>query len=190
MAIAWRLRSSASCTSPGKIDHRGVARRRQRRRLGAGIVADERDHAAVLGRAGEHTVADRVTRPIEPGRLGVPHADHTVVRAIGQRARQLAAHHRGGRQLLVGAGLAHDRELLHGTRRALDLVTERTDRRALVARHERSRVQATAAVEANLVEWEAGDRLEAGEEDSAVLEAVSIGQLVFGELGLLDHVGH
>ncbi len=73
---------------------------------------------------------------------------------------------------------------------ALDLVAERPDRRALVAGHERGGVEAVAAVDADLVERQSGDRLEAGEEDPAVLASVSIGQLVSRELGLLDHVGH
>ena len=173
-----------------EVDHRGVARRREGRRLGTRVVADERDDATVLGRAGEHAVPDGIAGPIESGRLGVPHADDAVVGAVGERARQLAAHHRGGRQLFVGAGLAHDRQVGDGTGGALDLVAEGTDGRSLVAGHERGRVEAAAAVAADLVEWQPGDRLQTGQEHPAVLESVSIGQLVSGELGLLDHVGH
>ena len=90
----------------------------------------------------------------------------------------------------LAPGLAHDRQVGDGAGGALDLVAEGADRRALVARHERGGVQTAAAVAADLVEWQPGDRLEAGQEDPAVLESVSIGQLVSGELGLLDHVGH
>ncbi len=195
-ATAWRLRSSASCTSPGKKI--GMCRSTIVASLDDGSVDDlaagssptSGDDATVLGRAGEHAVADGVAGPIESGRLAVPHADDAVVGAVGERARQLAAHHRGGRQLFVGAGLAHDRQVGDGTGGALDLVAEGTDGRSLVAGHERGRVEAAAAVAADLVEWQPGDRLQTGQEHPAVLESVSIGQLVSGELGLLDHVGH
>ena len=78
---------------------------------------------------------------------------------------------------------AHDRQVGDGAGRALDLVAKHPDRRTLVAGHERGGVETGATVDADLVEWQPGDRLEAGQEDPAVLESVSIGQLVSGELG-------
>ena len=49
------------------------------------------------------------------------------------------------------------------------------DRRALVAGDERRGVQAVAAVDAQLVDGQAGERLHAGEEDPAVLEPEAVG---------------
>ena len=90
-----------------QVDHRGVARARQRRRLGGRVVADDGDHAAVAGRAGEHAVADGVVGAVEAGRLAVPHPEHAVELALGPVVGELAAHHGGGGELLVDAG-AHD----------------------------------------------------------------------------------
>ena len=100
-----------------QVDERGVARARQRRRLGGRVVADDRHHAAVAGRAGEHAVADGVAGPVETGRLAVPDADDAVVALVVERVDELAAHHRGGGELLVEAGADDDRQVGHGGRR-------------------------------------------------------------------------
>ena len=105
-----------------QVDHRGVARRRQRRRLGARVVADDGDHAAVRRGAGEHGVADRVAGAVDARALAVPDAEHAVVLAVVERDGELAAHHRGRRELLVDAGLVDDRQVGHGARAPVDLL--------------------------------------------------------------------
>ena len=128
-----------------------------------------------LRRPGEHGVADRVAGAVEPRRLAVPDADDAVVALVAERVDELAAHHRGGGELLVEAGTDDDRQVGHGGRRGRRLLLERPDRRALVAGDERRRVQAEAPVDAQLVDGQAGDGLHAGEEDAALLEAEAVG---------------
>ena len=60
------------------------------------------------------------------------------------------------------------------------------DGRPLVPGHERRRVQTAAAVDAQLVDGQAGEGLHAGEEDAAVLEAEAVGQLVRGQVRVVD----
>ena len=127
-------------------------------------------------------MADRVAGPVEAGRLAVPHAEHAVVLALGTFVGELAAHHRRGGELLVDAGAHDDREVGHGARRPADLLTQRADGRALVAGHEGGGVQAVAAVDAQLVDGQPGDGLDAGQEDPAVLQPEAVGELVAGEL--------
>ena len=111
-----------------QVDERGVARARQRGRLGGRVVADDRHHAAVPRRAGEHAVADRVAGSVEPRRLAVPHADDAVVALVVERVDELAAHHRRRRQLLVEAGTDDDRQVRHGGRGGGRLLLERRRR--------------------------------------------------------------
>ena len=75
-----------------------------------GVVAHQRDRAALVRGAGERGVAQRVAGAVEPRRLAVPDADDAVVAAGIERDGQLGAHHRGGRQLFVHALLEHHPE--------------------------------------------------------------------------------
>ena len=104
-----------------QVDHRGIARRGERRRLGGGIVTDHGDHAAVHRRPREHGVADRVAAAVEPGPLAVPDADDAVVACVVEGHRELAAHHRSRREFLVHRRLHHDREVRHRRRGPLEL---------------------------------------------------------------------
>ena len=172
-----------------QIDHRGVARRRQGRRLRGGVVTDDGDDPAVHRRAREHRMTDRVAAAVEPRTLAVPNADDAVVAGVVERHRQLAAHDGAGRQFLVDGGLHHDREVGNGGRRTLEFLGERADRRALVAGRERGGGEAEPTVEPQLIGGEPGDRLDPGEEHGAVLEPESVGELVratrTGRLGLI-----
>ena len=157
-ATAWRPRSSASWTSPGK--RIGMCRSTSVASLELGsvedlacrVVADDGDDAAVARGPGEHGVADGVAGAVEPWRLAVPHADDAVVALVAERVDELAAHHRGGGELLVEPGTDDDRQVRHGGRRGRRLLLERRDRRALVAGDERCRVQALPPVDAQLVD--------------------------------------
>ena len=101
---------------------------------------------------GEHAVADRVVGPVEPGRLAVPEAEHAVVLALWAGVGELAAHDRGGCELLVHAG-PHDHGKI-GDRPggAAQLLLQRAHGRALVPGRKRGRVQSVAAVDAQLVD--------------------------------------
>ena len=86
-------------------------RRRQRRALRGGVVADERDGAAAPTGAGVHGVTHRVGGAVDARGLAVPDAEDAVVAVVGLRGRELRAHHRGGRVLLVHRRSAHDRQV-------------------------------------------------------------------------------
>ncbi len=163
-----------------EVDHRRVARRRQRRGLGGRVVSDDGDDATVHRRAGEHRMTDRIAAAIEPRALAVPDAHDAVVAGIGQRHRQLAAHDGAGRQFFVDRRLHHDREVGHRGRGTPEFLGERADRRALIPRRERRSRQSQAAIEPELISGESGDGLDAGEEHRAVLEPEPIGELVLG----------
>ena len=173
-----------------QIDQRGVAGAGQRRGLGLRIVADDGDDATTVRRPGEDGVANGVAGAVEPRRLAVPDADNAVVALVAERVDELTAHHRGGGELLVDTGTDDDRQVGHGGRSGRRFLLERPDRRALIAGDERRRVQAEAPVDAQLVGRQAGDGLHPGEEDAALLEAEAIRELVRGEVGSLDEVGH
>ena len=180
-----------------QVDHRGVARRRHRRRLGARVVADDGHDAAVGCRAGEHGMPDRITGAVDAGALAVPHAEDPVVLAVVERDGQLAAHHGGGGEFLVDARLVDDREVGHRAQRPLDLLAERADRRALIAADERRGVEAVATIQADLIAGQPGDRLQARQEHPAVLASVSVGELVLartrlgpGATGRSSGIGH
>ena len=163
-----------------QVDHRRVARRRQGRGLGGRIVTDDGDDATVHRRAGEHRMADRIAAAVEAGALAVPDADDAVVARVVERHRQLAAHHGGRRQLLVDRRLHHDRQVGDRGRRPPQFLGERADGRPLVSGRERRGGEAEATVEAQLVDGEAGDGLQAGQEHRAVLEPEPVGELVRG----------
>jgi hypothetical protein len=57
-----------------------------------------------------------------------------------------------------------------------DLLVERRQRRALIARHERPRPQAGASVGAVLIKQQPDERLHPGQEDAAVRELVAVGE--------------
>lgn len=79
-----------------------------RRGLGHRIVADERERTARGRDAHEVGVPEGIGRAVQPRGLAVPEPDHTVRPHTGRLARQLAAHHRGGRQFLVQPRLMGD----------------------------------------------------------------------------------
>ena len=118
-----------------QVDQRGVARAGQRRRLRRRVVADERDHAAVAGGAGEHGVADGVAGAVEARGLAVPDAD---------ARRRSACRRRESASWLPITDVAASSSLRPGrttigrsgtvARRRPSLLLERADRRALVAR--------------------------------------------------------
>ena len=72
------------------------------------VVAHQRQHAAMLGGAGEIGVAEHVAGAVDAGPLAVPDGEHAVVLAFAAQLRLLGAPQRGGGELLVDAGLEQD----------------------------------------------------------------------------------
>jgi hypothetical protein len=71
------------------VDQRLLALVCDRRRLRAGIVARQREHAAVRRGARVVGVLERVARAIDAGALAVPDAEHAVVLRAGVEPRLL-----------------------------------------------------------------------------------------------------
>ena len=167
-----------SWTLPGK-EHRhlevvegDLGMGRQGRRLGLGVVAGQRQHAAVPSDAREVRVAEDVAAPVDPRRLAVPHAEHAVVARAAVEVRELAAEHGGGAEVLVHARDEDDLVLAEEAAVALDRLVEPAERRSSVPGDQGRRVEAAAAIRAVLVEREADERLDAGHEHAAGLESV------------------
>ncbi len=144
-----------------------LRRARQRRRLAERVVADHRDRAAERRRAGEVAVPDGVGRPVEAGVLAEPEAGDAVVAPAVELAEQLGAGHRGGGQLLVDAGREDDAGVVEEGRRPVQLEVEAAERRPLVAADEDAGVEAAGPVEAALVDRQADERLDPGQQDAA-----------------------
>ena len=153
-------------------------RRRDRRALRGRVVAREGDRAAVLRRAGVHRVAHRVGGAVDAGCLAVPDAEHAVVAMVGLRGRELRAHHRGGRVLLVHRGPAHDRQIGRQLRGLTDGDVEAAERGARVAGDERGGAQPGATVGAQLVDREAGEGLDPAQEHGAAVGGEPVGESV------------
>ncbi len=90
------------------VDHRVFALARRRRRLGGGIVAGDRQDTAERRRAGEIGMAQCVAGAVDAGALAVPQSEHAVVPGARKQPRLLRTPQRGGRQVLVDAGLEVD----------------------------------------------------------------------------------
>ncbi len=76
--------------------------------FGGVVVAHQRQHAAVLGGAGEIGVAEHVAGAVDARALAVPHAEHAIELALAAQFGLLRAPQRGGGQLLIDAGLELD----------------------------------------------------------------------------------
>ena len=131
------------------------------------VVAGEAQHAAVLGRARRIAVAEDVAAAVDAGALAVPDADHAVILGAGRQIELLRAPDRGGRQILVHAGLELDVVLFEMLSRGEQLLVVAAERRAAVAGNEACGVEAGGAVAPDLRHRQADQRLDAGQEDVA-----------------------
>ena len=147
---AWRPRSSASCTSPGKSDrHVEVDERRVAATTAASTTSPPgrrrraRRAPPCWRRADERGVAERVARAVDAGRLAVPDADDAVVAASAERRPRAAM------PITAVAASSSLRPGWSTTRSSAatrpiagcELPVEAGERRALVAGDERRRVQ-------------------------------------------------
>ncbi len=138
------------------------------------VVAHQRQHAAVLRRAGEIGVAKHVAGAVDARALAVPEPEHAVELALAAQFGLLRAPQRGRGDVLVDAGLELDVVLVERTLRADELLVEGAERRAAIAGDVACGVDAGAAVALLLHEAEPHDRLEAGDEDPALGEIVFV----------------
>ena len=141
--------------------------------FGGVVVAHQRDHAAVLGGAGEIGVAEHIARAIDARTLAVPHAENAIELALAAQFGLLATPERGGGEFLVDAGLELDvggRDLLRG---AHELLVEAAQGRAAIAGDIAAGIEAGGAVARLLHQAGPNQRLIAGHQDAA------LGQIVF-----------
>ena len=155
-----------------RVVERDLRVRRDRRGLRERVVAAEGEHAPVAAHPGEVGVLEDVARAVHARGLAVPHAEHAVVLRAREEVGELAAEDGGGAEVLVDAREEDDLVLAQQVRVALERDVEAAERRAAVARDERGRVEPPAPVRAVLVEREAHERLDAGEEDLPFLQPV------------------
>jgi hypothetical protein len=134
-------------------------------------------------------VTDGIPRSIDAGPLAVPHAEDAVVETIVESDGELAPHHRCRCEFLVDRRPIDDRKIRSGGTRPLDLVAERGDRRTLIATDECSCVQPVAAVDAELVDRQAGDGLQTRQEHSALFAPIPVDDLVVGDCRTCS-IGH
>ena len=135
--------------------------------FGAVVVAGQTQHAAVFRRSGGIAVAEHVAAAVDAGALAVPDADHAVILGAGRQVELLRAPDRGGRKVLVHAGLELDVVLLEMLAGGEQLLVVAAERRAAIAGDEARGVEAGGAVAADLRHRQADQRLNAGQEDVA-----------------------
>ena len=133
--------------------------------LGDGVVAGQREHAAVSPHPRVVGVLEHVAGAVYAGRLAVPHAEDAVVLRPRERVHHLAAEHGRGAQVLVEAGGEHDVVLAEELPLPLEGLVEPAQRRAAIAGDERGRAQPLPAVGEMLVDRQAHQGLDARQVD-------------------------
>jgi hypothetical protein len=131
------------------------------------VVAGKAQHAAVLGRARGIAVAEDVAAAVDAGALAVPDADRAIIFGAGRQIELLRAPNRGGREVLVHAGLELDVVLFEVFSRGKKLLVVTAERRTAVAGNEAGGVQPRGTVAADLRHRQADQRLDPGQEDVA-----------------------
>ena len=108
-----------------------------------------------------------VAAAVDAGALAVPDADHAVMVGAGRQIELLRAPDRGGREVLVHAGLELDVVLLEMLSRGEKLLVVAAERRAAISGDKARGVEAGGAVPADLGHRQAHQRLDPGQEDVA-----------------------
>ena len=132
------------------------------------VVAGHRQHAAVLRGADEIAAVQRVAGAVDAGTLAVPHAEHAIDTLAGKRIELLRAVQHGRGEVFVDARLEPD--VLGGEHflAVPDLAVEPAQRRAAIAGDQTARVQAVCAVETGLLQQDADQGLDAGQQNGGV----------------------
>ncbi len=168
-----------------RVDHGVLALVRRGARFADMVVAEQHQHAAMLGRPEQVAVADRIARAVDAGALGVPDREHAVVAALAVEADLLGAGAGRGRQVLVDRGSVHDVVGVEVDPRPLQLLVVGPERRAAVAGDEARRVQARREVALALHQRQPHQRLDAGDEDPPRADGVLV---VEGDRAQLRHL--
>ena len=111
------------------------------------IVAGHRQDTAMRRRADEIAAVQGVAGAVHAGPFAVPHAEHAIDSLAGEGVKLLrAVQHRGG-EVLVDPWLEPD--VVRGEHRlaAPEFLIHAAQRRAAIARHQRTGVQPCGAVE-------------------------------------------
>ena len=155
-----------------RVDHRHgraheveLALMRRRRRGADVVVAGQREHAAVGRRAGVVGVLEDVHRAVDARPLAVPDGEDALVLGAGEEPDLLRAPERGGRRVLVDAGLEVHAVLLQERLRLPERAVEIAERRAPVARDHAGRVEPGRLVPQVLDHRQPDQRLGAGHVD-------------------------
>ena len=144
--------------------------------FGGGIVAHQRQHAAVARGPREIGVAEDVAGAIDARTLAVPQRVDAVEAAFAAQLRLLGSPDRGRRQLLVEAGLEMDVVGGEKVRQFEELLIEPADRRAAIARNEAAGVEPDAPVALLLLDEQARDRLRAVEQHARLRQVETVGE--------------
>ncbi len=173
-----------------RVEHRDHRRRehvvglvRQRRRLGAVVVAGQHQHAAVLRRAGVIGVLEDVAAAVDAGPLAVPHREHAVVARAGIQVGLLRAPDRRRGEVLVQPRLELDVRAVEEGLRLPQRLVEPAQRRAAVAGHEPGGVASGLEVALPLQDQQADQRLGAVQEDATGFERVLVVERDVAQLG-------
>ena len=156
------------------VDQRVFALMRGGRALAGVVVAHQHEHAAEPGGAGEVAVLEHVAGAVDARALAVPDAEHAVVFALAVQLGLLRAPERGRGEVLVDARLEDDVVLVEKAPGGRHLLVEAAERRAAVAGDVARGVVAGREVALALQHRQPHQRLDAGQEDPALLPGVLV----------------
>src|SRR5207247_10782569 len=97
-------------------------------------VAHQRQHATVLGGAGEIGMAKDIAGAVDPGTFAVPEAEHPVEFALPAEFRLLRAPDRSRSDVLVEAGLETNVVFIERALRADELLVKRSEKETTLLR--------------------------------------------------------
>ena len=157
-----------------RVDHRVIALMRQGGGLGAVIVSQQHENAAVARRAGAVGVTDGVAAAVDAGALAVPDADDAVVLRGAEHAELLRAPDGGGGEVLVDARLEVNVVTGEEGPRLPQRAVVGAEGRAAIAGDEHAGLQPRRLVAPALEHGQADQRLGAGHEDSPRLQGVFV----------------
>ena len=125
---------------------------------------------------------------VDTGALAVPEAEHAVTSTLAVELCLLRSPARGGRDILVDAGLEHHVMLLQVRLRAFELQVEPAERRAAIAADVAGGVVPGREVAPALGEREPHQGLDPGEKDPPARSSVLVVEVDVGEIdGWLIH---
>ena len=162
---------------------------RQRRGLGGMVVAGQHEHASVFRRSGEVGVLEHVTAAVDAGSFAVPHREDSVVFRVGVHVDLLAAPDRGGREVLVQAGLELDVCALEELRRSPKRQVEAAQGRASIAGNKTRGIEPRELVALALQHQQPHQCLHTGQVDAAGFELVFVVEGDFAQRGCAGRGG-